>query len=58
MIQRRRVSVRRRALADDAALRLAELADFLCRVWHLPDAGIWELRRPHPRPRRPADHVR
>lgn len=31
------------ALHADAAQRMAEMADFVCRVWRRPDAGIWEL---------------
>jgi GH15 family glucan-1,4-alpha-glucosidase len=28
----------------DIALRLAEIADLVCRIWRQPDAGIWEVR--------------
>jgi GH15 family glucan-1,4-alpha-glucosidase len=28
----------------DIAKRLAEIADLVCRIWQLPDAGIWEVR--------------
>ena len=28
----------------DIARRLAEIADLVCRIWRLPDAGIWEVR--------------
>jgi GH15 family glucan-1,4-alpha-glucosidase len=31
------------ALAPGEALRLAEAADYLCRIWEQPDASIWEL---------------
>lgn len=31
------------ALTRPAAMRLAELADFVCLVWTRPDSGIWEL---------------
>jgi GH15 family glucan-1,4-alpha-glucosidase len=31
------------ALPPNARVQLAELADFVCRVWGRPDAGIWEL---------------
>jgi GH15 family glucan-1,4-alpha-glucosidase len=31
------------ALDPEAGRRLAELADFLCRIWQRPDASIWEL---------------
>jgi GH15 family glucan-1,4-alpha-glucosidase len=31
------------ALQHEAAQRMAEMADFVCRVWRRPDAGIWEL---------------
>jgi GH15 family glucan-1,4-alpha-glucosidase len=31
------------ALTRPAAVRLAELADFVCLVWPRPDSGIWEL---------------
>jgi GH15 family glucan-1,4-alpha-glucosidase len=30
-------------LDADAGVRLAEVADYLCEVWRLPDSGIWEL---------------
>jgi hypothetical protein len=33
------------ALAPEEGRRLAEAADFLCRVWQRPDAGLWELPR-------------
>ena len=33
-------------LAPDEGLRLAEAADFLCRIWRNPEAGIWELHDP------------
>jgi GH15 family glucan-1,4-alpha-glucosidase len=28
----------------DIGRRLAEIADLVCRLWHEPDAGIWEVR--------------
>jgi GH15 family glucan-1,4-alpha-glucosidase len=28
----------------DIGKRLAEIADLVCRIWSLPDAGIWEVR--------------
>jgi len=28
----------------DIARRLAQMADFVCRIWRHPDAGIWEVR--------------
>ncbi|HEU4979163.1 MAG TPA: glycoside hydrolase family 15 protein [Solirubrobacteraceae bacterium] len=28
----------------DVGQRLAEIADLVCRLWRLPDAGIWEVR--------------
>jgi len=28
----------------DIAKRLAEIADLVCRIWRMPDAGIWEVR--------------
>jgi GH15 family glucan-1,4-alpha-glucosidase len=28
----------------DIAKRLAEIADLVCRIWQMPDAGIWEVR--------------
>jgi GH15 family glucan-1,4-alpha-glucosidase len=31
-------------LDRDHGHRLAEIADHICRIWHQPDAGIWELR--------------
>jgi GH15 family glucan-1,4-alpha-glucosidase len=31
------------ALDDRTAQRLAEVADFVCRIWRNPDSGIWEL---------------
>lgn len=31
-------------LDADVARRLAELADFVCGAWRMPDAGIWETR--------------
>jgi GH15 family glucan-1,4-alpha-glucosidase len=31
------------ALAPEEGRRLAEIADFLCRTWTIPDASIWEL---------------
>ena len=31
------------ALNREAGLRVAEVADFVCRVWQIEDAGIWEL---------------
>jgi GH15 family glucan-1,4-alpha-glucosidase len=31
------------ALAGGAGVQLAEVADFVCRVWDRRDAGIWEL---------------
>ena len=31
------------ALSPEQGQRMAELADFLCRIWRRPDAGIWEL---------------
>jgi GH15 family glucan-1,4-alpha-glucosidase len=34
------------ALAPEQGVRLAETADFLCRVWRRADAGIWELPEP------------
>ncbi|MGP3991815.1 glycoside hydrolase family 15 protein [Streptomyces sp. 3N207] len=33
-----------RRLDADIARRLAETADFICTLWHQPDAGIWEVR--------------
>jgi len=29
---------------QDVAQRLAETADLVCRIWSLPDSGIWEVR--------------
>ncbi len=31
-------------LDNDIARRLAGMADLVCRMWRLPDAGIWEVR--------------
>jgi GH15 family glucan-1,4-alpha-glucosidase len=31
-------------LDSDFGRRLAETADYLCRIWSEPDAGIWEVR--------------
>jgi GH15 family glucan-1,4-alpha-glucosidase len=31
------------SLAPQARIQLAEATDFLCRIWRLPDASIWEL---------------
>jgi GH15 family glucan-1,4-alpha-glucosidase len=31
-------------LDRDTAKRLAETADLVCRIWRLPDSGIWEVR--------------
>jgi GH15 family glucan-1,4-alpha-glucosidase len=31
------------ALGGESAVRLAELADYVCLVWDKPDAGLWEL---------------
>ena len=28
----------------DIGKRLAEIADLVCRIWQMPDAGIWEVR--------------
>jgi GH15 family glucan-1,4-alpha-glucosidase len=28
----------------DIGKRLAEIADLVCRIWRMPDAGIWEVR--------------
>jgi GH15 family glucan-1,4-alpha-glucosidase len=33
-----------RGLDRDHGRRLAEIADFICKIWEQPDAGIWELR--------------
>jgi GH15 family glucan-1,4-alpha-glucosidase len=33
-----------RRIDGDIAGRLAEIADFVCRTWRRPDAGIWEVR--------------
>jgi GH15 family glucan-1,4-alpha-glucosidase len=30
----------------DIAKRFAEVADLVCQIWRLPDAGIWEVRSP------------
>jgi GH15 family glucan-1,4-alpha-glucosidase len=32
-------------LSPEQGMRLAGLADFLCRIWERPDAGIWELQQ-------------
>jgi GH15 family glucan-1,4-alpha-glucosidase len=31
------------ALDGKTGLRLAQIADLVCDLWHVPDAGIWEL---------------
>jgi GH15 family glucan-1,4-alpha-glucosidase len=31
-------------LDRDIGVRLADMADLVCRVWHRPDSGIWEVR--------------
>ena len=33
-----------RPLDADIGRRLAEIADLVCRIWHQPDAGLWEVR--------------
>ena len=33
-----------RPIDADIARRLAETADLVCRIWHEPDAGLWEVR--------------
>jgi GH15 family glucan-1,4-alpha-glucosidase len=33
-------------LDRETAIRVAEVADFVCRVWENEDAGIWELHEP------------
>ena len=33
-----------RPIDADIARRLAETADLVCRIWHDPDAGLWEVR--------------
>ncbi len=35
------------ALDRESGQRLAELADFVCRIWQNPDASIWELGQRH-----------
>ena len=32
------------SLSDELRMRLAEVADLVCRLWREPDAGIWEDR--------------
>ncbi len=34
----------RGGLDRDHGRRLAEIADLVCKLWHEPDAGIWEVR--------------
>jgi len=34
------------AIDADIGKRLAEIADLVCRIWRMPDAGIWEVRSP------------
>jgi GH15 family glucan-1,4-alpha-glucosidase len=34
------------SLNRETAIRVAEVADFVCRVWENEDAGIWELHEP------------
>jgi GH15 family glucan-1,4-alpha-glucosidase len=31
-------------IAGDLASSLAEIADLVCKLWHKPDSGIWEVR--------------
>ncbi|MGH2530024.1 MAG: glycoside hydrolase family 15 protein [Actinomycetota bacterium] len=33
-----------RRIDQDVAKRLADTADLVCRIWRLPDSGIWEVR--------------
>jgi GH15 family glucan-1,4-alpha-glucosidase len=34
------------SLNRETAIRVAEVADFVCRIWENEDAGIWELHEP------------
>lgn len=40
----RRFSLKAGGLDRDTGRRLAGVADEVCRLWHEPDAGIWEVR--------------